>query len=100
MIIKQIFDDLKSVSKPIAKILKKGKDFKVVAIGFNKDMVLEDHKTLVPAKLVVLQGKVIYKEGDKFVMMSQYDEVPIPANVIHRVTGLEDGSLCLVIMGE
>lgn len=100
MIIKQVFEDLKFITKPVVKIVKKGKDFRVVVIGFNKDTVLDDHKTSVPAKLVVLQGKVIYKEGDKFVMMSQYDEVPIPVDVIHRVTGLEDGSLCLVIMGE
>ena len=98
MIIKQILEDLKSSTKPVAKILQKGKDFKIIAIGFNKDAVLDDHKTDLPAKLVVLEGKVVYKEGDKIVMMSQYDEVAIPVNVIHSVTALEQ-SLCMVIKG-
>lgn len=99
MVLKNIFEDLKSSSKPVAKILQKGTDFKVVAIGFNKDSVLDDHKTDQPAKLVVLEGNVVYKEGEKIVMMSQYDEVIIPINVMHSVTALEK-SLCVVIKGK
>lgn len=98
MTIKQIFNDLDSAKRPIAKILQSGSNFKVIAIGFTKNMILDDHKTDIPAKLVVLEGKVIYKEGEKIVMLSQYEETPIPVNVIHSVTALEN-SLCLVIKG-
>lgn len=98
MTIKQILKDLESAKRPVAKILKSGENFKVITIGFNKNMVLDDHKTDIPAKLVVLEGKVVYKEGEKIVMLSQYEETPIPADVIHSVTALED-SICLVIKG-
>lgn len=98
MTIKQILKDLESAKRPVAKVLQSGTNFKVISIGFTKNMVLEDHKTDIPAKLIVLEGKVVYKEGEKMVMLSQYEETPIPASVIHSVTALED-SLCLVIKG-
>ena len=98
MTIKQILKDLESAKRPVAKVLQSGTNFKVIAIGFTKNMVLEDHKTDIPAKLIVLEGKVVYKEGEKVVMLSQYEETPIPAGIIHSVTALED-SLCLVIKG-
>ena len=98
MTIKQILKDLESAKRPVAKVLQSGTNFKVIAIGFTKNMVLEDHKTDIPAKLIVLEGKVVYKEGEKMVMLSQYEETPIPAGVMHSVTALED-SLCVVIKG-
>lgn len=98
MTIKQILKDLESAKRPVAKILQSGTNFKVIAIGFTKNMVLDDHKTDIPAKLVVLEGKVVYKEGQKMIMLSQYEETPIPAGIIHSVTALED-SICLVIKG-
>ena len=98
MTIKQILKDLESAKRPVAKVLQSGTNFKVIAIGFTKNMVLEDHKTDIPAKLIVLGGKVVYKEGEKMVMLSQYEETPIPAGVMHSVTALED-SLFLVIKG-
>lgn len=98
MTIKQILKDLESAKRPVAKILQSGTNFKVIAIGFIKNMILDDHKTDIPAKLIVLEGKVVYKEGEKMVMLSQYEETPIPTGVMHSVTALED-SLCLVIKG-
>ena len=98
MTIKQILKDLESAKRPVAKVLQSGTNFKVIAIGFTKNMVLEDHKTDIPAKLIVLEGKVVYKECEKMVILSQYEETPIPAGVMHSVTALED-SLCVVIKG-
>lgn len=98
MIIKQLLKDLESAKRPVAKVLQSGANFKVIAIGFKKNMILDDHKTDLKAKLVVLEGKVVYKEGDKMVMLLQYEETPIPADIMHSVTALED-SICLVIKG-
>lgn len=98
MIIKEIKADLATAKRPVARILKSGDSFKVIMIGFKDKMILDDHKTDISAKLVLLEGKVIYKEGEKAVMMSQYDEVEIPVNIIHSVTALAD-SLCMVVKG-
>lgn len=98
MTIKEIKKDLETAKRPVPKVLKSGDSFKVIIIGFKDKMVLDDHKTDIPARLVVLEGQVVYKEGDKTVIMSQYDEVNIPVNVIHSVTALSD-SLCMVVKG-
>lgn len=98
MTIKEIKKDLETAKRPVPKVLKSGDNFKVIIIGFKDKMVLDDHKTDIPARLVVLEGQVVYKEGDKTVIMSQYDEVNIPVNVIHSVTALSD-SLCMVVKG-
>lgn len=98
MTIKTLLEDLKSSNKPVVKLLQKGENFRVIAIGFNKNAILDDHKTDQPAKLIVIQGKVLYKEGAKMIVMSQYDEVQIPVNVIHSVTAL-DNSICILIKG-
>ncbi len=95
---KQIEKYLETAKHPVVHVLKSVDNFKVIMIGFKDKMILDDHKTDVPARLVVLEGKVIYKEGEKIVMMEQYDEVDIPVNVIHSVTALAD-SLCMVIKG-
>lgn len=98
MTIKIIKKELESAKCPVPRVLKSGDKFKVILIGFKDKMVLDDHKTDIPARLVVLEGKVIYKEGDKTVMLTQYDEVDIPVNVIHSVTALAE-SLCMVVKG-
>lgn len=98
MTIKQVLKDLKSAKRPVVKVLQSGSNFKIIAVGFLKNMILEDHKTDIPAKLVVLEGKVVYKEGDKSTMLSQYEETPIPVDIIHSVTALKN-SICLVIKG-
>ncbi|SHE36477.1 cupin domain-containing protein [Dysgonomonas macrotermitis] len=98
MTIKIIKKELESAKRPVPRVLKSGDKFKLILIGFKDKMVLDDHKTDIPARLVVLEGKVIYKEGDKTVMLTQYDEVGIPVNVIHSVTALAD-SLCMVVKG-
>ena len=98
MTIKDIKKDVESAKRPVPRVLKSGDNFKVIIIGFKDKIILDDHKTDIPARLVVLEGKVIYKEGDKTVIMNQYDEVNIPVNIIHSVTALED-SLCMVVKG-
>lgn len=96
--IKNIISDLKTASHPIAKALHKGKHFKVLMLGFNKGMVLKDHKAHTTSKLTVLYGNVIYKEGDKETQLWQYDEVEIPVDITHSVGAIED-SLCILTQG-
>ena len=96
--INTIISELKTASHPIAKALHKGEHFKVLVLGFNKGMILAEHKAHLTTKLTVLKGNVIYKEGDKKVNLFQFDEVEIPIEIIHSVEAIED-SLCLLTQG-
>lgn len=98
MIIKELLEQLETSNHPVAKPLRKGEHFKVVAIGFKKGMVLKEHKTALPAKLIVLAGSVLYKEGTISKTLHQYDETEIPEHVLHAVECIED-ALCMLIQG-
>jgi quercetin dioxygenase-like cupin family protein len=96
--ISEIISALETASHPVARALHKGDQFKVLMIGFKKGMILQDHKAHIPSKLTVLQGSVVYREGEEEVHLPQYDEVGIPVEVTHSVEALED-SLCLLTQG-
>lgn len=96
--IKEIISDLKTATHPVAKALHKGDNFRVLMMGFNKGMILKDHKAHIPSKLTVVNGSVIYKEGDKELTLMQYDEVCIPIEITHSVEAIED-SLCILSQG-
>lgn len=96
--IRTIMTALETASHPVARALHKGDHFKVLMIGFNKGMVLQDHKAHITAKLTVLSGSVVYKESDREITLLQYEEVDIPVEVTHSVEALED-SLCVLTQG-
>ncbi len=96
MIIQEILNQLETSNHPIAKVLQKGENFKILAIGFKKDMILKDHKTNYNSNLVVISGSVKYIQSETTIIAHQYDEIAIPVNEIHQVTALTD-SVCLLI---
>lgn len=96
MIIKTIKKELKKSSSPVAKSLHHGSDLKILMMGFNKDMILKEHKAHTPSKLIVLEGAVIYKEENRVVELMKYDEVDIPVEITHSVKAIEN-SLCILI---
>jgi quercetin dioxygenase-like cupin family protein len=98
MIIKEIIHQLQTAENPVAKAIHKGDHFKVLAIGFKKGMHLKAHKTSLAAKLTVLSGVVIYKQGDINKTLLQFDETDIPIGIIHEVECTED-ALCLLTQG-
>lgn len=98
MIIKDLLLQLETSLHPVAKAIHKGEHFKVLALAFKKGMSLKEHKTSLNAKLVVLSGEVIYKEGDIIKKLVQYDETDIPLGVMHSVDCTED-ALCILTQG-
>lgn len=99
MTIADIKTQLATSTHPVAKALHKNDHFKVLIIGFNKGMVLKEHKAHQPTKLTVLEGSVIYKEAEgRTLTLQQYSEVEIPVNLIHSVEALEH-SICLLTQG-
>ncbi|MFD2517678.1 hypothetical protein [Salinimicrobium flavum] len=100
MILKEILSETGTAGKPVVRKLQQGKatDSHVLAIGLGKEVVLRDHKSDIPAKIVVLKGKMVYKEKDTKVVLQALDEYDIPVGEIHRVEAIED-SLFIVIKG-
>ncbi len=96
--IADVFTSLQSSTHPVARALHKGENFKVLLIGFKAGMILTDHKAHIPSKLTVLQGAVMYRQGEKTLSLSQYDEVDIPLEITHAVEAIED-SLCILTQG-
>ena len=98
MVLQEIISELRSAEKPVGKVLSKGEDFHVLAIGFNKDMILPEHKSNLRARLVVIKGEVIYHCDSGATSLALYDEYEIPVDEPHWVKANED-SLILVIKG-
>lgn len=99
MTIKEIKEALRTAELPVVKSFHQGKDFKILMIGFNKGMILKDHKSNVYAKLTVLEGSVIFKDEDKTLNLNLHEEIEIPIDITHSVEAIED-SLCLLIKSE
>ena len=99
MTIKVVKEELKTSNHPVAKSLHQGTGFKVLILGFNKGMVLKEHKAHIKSKLTVLEGAIIYKEENRVVDLEKYDEVEIPIEITHSVEAIED-SLCILTKGE
>ncbi|ATP55620.1 hypothetical protein CPT03_03620 [Pedobacter ginsengisoli] len=100
MIIKEVLAQLaESQTGPIIKVLERGDQFKVIVLAFKKEMVLRAHQTPLKTKLVVIEGKVSYKEAGRLVVLDQFDDLEIPKKVLHSVEAIAD-SICLLIQSQ
>jgi quercetin dioxygenase-like cupin family protein len=82
----------------VARAIRVGEGFKVLAIAFKSGMTLKDHRTKLPTGITVLNGKVIYRQAEFEKELCQYDSFEIPVNEIHSVVAITD-SMCLLIQG-
>ncbi|SFA92520.1 hypothetical protein SAMN05660845_1010 [Flavobacterium swingsii] len=98
MAIKEAIAELELKGDPVAKLMHKGIAFKVIVLAFKKGMTLKEHKTSVPTKLTVMNGKVNYIGASWNKIIDKYEEFDIPLEEIHAVEALED-SLCILIQG-
>lgn len=98
MKLKEIMAEIETATHPVAKALHVCGNFKTIAIGFKKGMILKEHVTHRPAKLFLLQGKVNYIENHVPTSLTMYDEINIPVDILHSVEASED-SLCILTQG-
>jgi quercetin dioxygenase-like cupin family protein len=94
-----ILEKLKDATHPVAGSIAKGTDFTILGIAFKKDMVLKEHVTNLPAKLIVLEGSVSYKTFTQNLLLEKYSTHEIPAHEKHSVVAHED-SICLLIRAK
>ncbi len=96
-------NDIKEIiltsTKPVTKLIQKGKNFKVTSIGLNKGVTLKEHKAPGRTKLYVAQGKIEYRTSDYSTVFTEFDEYDIPLEELHEVYAHEP-SMFLLIMGE
>jgi quercetin dioxygenase-like cupin family protein len=98
MIIKNVKWQLEDATRPISKLIKGGDTFKSMAIGLTKGVTWKDHKAVLPTKLLVIEGKVMYRQEGTEVVLKKYDDMDIPVNLIHSLEALRD-SICVLIQG-
>lgn len=98
MIIKEVLARLEKAESPVVQVLQQQSVGKVLTLGFKKGMILKEHQTIIPARLVVVSGAVTYKQEDKSVTLSKFSDLDIPVRVMHSVEALEE-SICLLILG-
>ncbi|WP_121811098.1 cupin domain-containing protein [Mucilaginibacter kameinonensis] len=98
MIIEQVREQMPLAKGPVVKILKQSDNYKMMVIGLKKGSVLKEHKTAVPARLIITEGHVTYNEHERAVDLKRDADFEIPVNVPHSLLALED-SICLLIQG-
>lgn len=69
---------------------------KVIVLNILKNETLAEHITKIPAILVCIDGKAIYTEENKEILMSPGTFINIPENKIHKVTALENSNFLLI----
>lgn len=85
-------------AKPVALPYHKSESFNCIVLGFKAGMILNDHKSRQPAKLLILKGEVLYISGSESVQLQAYDFIEIAVDVVHRVTALSD-AICILTQG-
>ncbi len=98
MVLQNILLELEMAKAPVGKMLRKGTDFHVLGIGFKKHMILPEHKSSLPAKLVVIQGEVVYNSDAGPLILGLYDEHEIQVDQLHWIKANED-SMIIVVKG-
>lgn len=96
MLVKEILSELETATKPVVRKFQQEEGSHVLAIGLNKNVVLKEHKSDIPARILVNKGSVTYIAGDNRTRLDLFDEHVIPIGEYHSVEPQED-SVFLVI---
>lgn len=96
MLIKEILSELPTATKVLVKRFEQEEGSHVLAIGLNRDVILKEHKSDIPARILVIKGAVTYIAGEKRTRLDLFDEHIIPVGEYHAVEPHED-SIFLVI---
>lgn len=95
MTIAEVVARLEHAERPVALALHKDEHFKVLTIGFKKGMSLDPHTSKFPAKIVVLEGKLVFKTAQSSQSLEKYYEMAIPVMELHWFEAQED-TICLL----
>lgn len=89
--------DLHKEDKAVqTKLLFQAEEGKVVSLQIAAKEQLKEHLSKVPATLICVSGKAIYKQASAFVILEAGDYVMIPKDVIHEVNAITDSNFVLI----
>ena len=60
MLVKEILSELQTATKPLVRKFEQEEGSHVLAIGLKKDVILKEHKSDIPARILVIKGAVTY----------------------------------------
>jgi quercetin dioxygenase-like cupin family protein len=98
MIVQEVRSAIATAEKPVTKLLQKSEHGRVIVLGLKKGVNLKEHQTNITTKLVVIEGRITYRQGGTSVVIDRYEDIDIPINTQHAVEALED-SICFLIQG-
>ncbi len=83
---------------PVFRPLFKAQNGRLTAIRLRKGEVIKEHKSPVPAMLLVLEGVVVYEQPGDAVLhrLSALEYTDIPAEKVHQVVA-ETDAYCILI---
>jgi quercetin dioxygenase-like cupin family protein len=96
MLVREILSELATATKPLVRKFPQEEGSHVLAIGLNKDVILKEHKSDIPARILVIKGAITYVAGEKKTQLDIFDEHIIPIGEYHSIEPQED-SIFLVI---
>ena len=96
MLVKEIISELPTATKPVVRKFEQEDGSHVFAIGLNGDVTLKEHKSDIPARILVIKGAITYIAGEKRTELGLFDEHIIPIGEYHSVEPKEE-SIFLVI---
>ena len=96
MLVKEILSELPAASKPLVRRFEQKEGSHVLAIGLKKNVILKEHKSDIPARILVIKGAVTYITKGKRIELQLFEEHVIPIGEYHSVEPQED-SIFLVI---
>ncbi len=93
MNLKKIHKTGKDVQTELLKTVEEGK---VISLQIKKHKILKEHISKVPALLICISGKAIYKEKDREIKLKKGTYVFIEPNVKHEVIASKKSNFILV----
>ena len=96
MLVKEVLSELPTATKPVIRRFEQEEGSHVLVIGLNKKVILEEHKSDIPARILVIKGAITYITGGKRLKLGIFEEHIIPIGECHSVEPQED-SIFLVI---
>ncbi|WP_456438248.1 hypothetical protein [Psychroserpens sp.] len=93
MNLKKLHKADKSVQIELIKTVEEGK---VISLQIEKDEILKEHISKVPAILICISGKAIYKEKSREIALKNGAYVFIEPNVKHQVIASKKSNFILV----
>lgn len=92
-----LFENLSQSDKPLTKLISRGNEYKVIAVGLNEKVALRKHTAPGPAKIFVVKGQIQYISLRETVVLNPLETYDIPREEEHEVLANEPSVFLLIV---